>query len=191
MANGYHFNNSRASTQKDEPVYLTKWVTTFVLPAPLQPTFGASIISEQIKKIGGLDLDKLPGAENEQFYRFHKRRYAGSVVDTTVDLDMTFEVNVDSNLIMYPYNIFKAWSRLIYDPSTGFQTLKKDYTGSLNIDIHNKTGQVLRSVYFPMVFISKPIKGWNLEYNTEQIYEMDLSLAAENPTDLIIGGGGR
>lgn len=184
---GYHFNNSRASTNKHEPVYTTKWVSTFVLPPPLQPIYGAILLSEQIKKVGGLSLDKLPSSENEQFYRFHKRRYAGSVVDTTIDLDMTFEVNVDENLIMYPYNILKAWSRLIYDPQTGFQTLKKDYTGSLTLEVHNKVGAVLRTMYFPMIFLSKPVKDWSLEYNTENIYECDCSFAAENAVDTIIG----
>jgi hypothetical protein len=182
----YHFKNSRASVQKDEPVYLTKFVTTWVLPAPLQAKYGGEIINEQIKKMGGLATDKLP--ENvEQFYRAHKRRYAGTVVETNIDIDMTFEVNVDSNNVMYPYNIMKDWCKLIYDPQTGFQSLKKDYTGSVTIEIHDKIGNVLKNVYFPIIFPITPPNAFDLEYNNEAIYEMSLTFAGENETDLIVG----
>ena len=186
----YHFKNSRASVRQDEPVYLTKFITTWVLPAPLQAKYGGEVILEQIKKIGGLTTDKLPAETVEQLYRFHKRRYAGTVVDTNIDLDMTFEVNVDENNVMYPYNIFKDWSRLIYDPHTGFQSLKKDYTGSATIEVHNKIVDVLKNVYFPLLFPTAAPNTFDLEYNTEAIYELALTFAGENPTDLIIGTPG-
>lgn len=182
----YHFNNSRASINKDEPVYLTKFITTWIMPPPLQPKYGGEVVNEQIKKVGGLDLDKLPEAI-EQFYRFHKRRYAGSVIETNIDLELAFEVNVDENNIIYPYNIFKDWSRLIYDPQTGFQSLKRDYTGSLTVEVHNKVGDVLRQVYFPIIFPITNMNAWDLEYNNEAIYELGITFAGENPTDLVIG----
>lgn len=182
----YHFNNSRASVNKDEPVYLTKYITSWVLPEPLRAKYGTEIISEQLLKIGGLTADKLPEVV-EQAYRFHKRRYAGSVVETNIDLEMTFEVNVDDQLVMYPYNVMKDWCKLIYDPMTGYQTVKKDYAGSLQIQVHDKLGRVLRSVYFPIIFPMTPINQWDLAYNEEAIYQMTLSFAAENQTDLIIG----
>ena len=182
----YHFNNSRASVNKDEPVYLTKFICTFVLPEPLRDKYGSEILTEQIKKIGGLSNDKLPETV-EQMYRYHKRRYLGSVVETNIDLEMSFEVNVDDQLIMYPYNVIKDWIKLGYDPMTGFQSLKKDYSGSLTIEIHNKVGDVLRNIYFPIVFPITAPNQWDLEYGNEAIYEMSLTMAAENPTDLIIG----
>lgn len=182
-----HFNNSRASVNKDEPLFLATWRTTWVLPTPLQGKYGAEIVDEQIKKINGLNLDKLPTNTVEQVYRFHKRRYAGAIIDTNIDLDMEFEVNVDNNLLLYPYNIFKDWSRLIYDPATGFQGLKRDYTGSLTIDIHNKVGDILRSIYFPLIFPIEPIKNMDLDHLTEEVFVMSIKFAAENPTDLIIG----
>lgn len=182
----YHFKNSRASVRQDEPVYLTKFITTWVLPAPLQAKYGGEVVMEQIKKVGGLSTDKLPETV-EQFYRFHKRRFAGSVVETNIDLEMTFEVNVDENNVMYPYNIFKDWMRLIYDPHTGFQSLKRDYTGSLTVEIHNKVGDVLKNTYFPLIFPITPANPFELEYNNEAIYELAMTFAGENPTDLIIG----
>ena len=182
----YHFNNSRASVNKDEPVHLTKFIATFVLPPPLREKYGAELLTEQIKKVGGLTLDKLPETV-EQLYRFHKRRFAGTVVETNVDLETSFEVNIDEQLVMYPYNIMKDWAKLIYDPHTGFQALKKDYTGSLTLEVHNKVGDVIRNMYFPIIFPITPPNQWDLEYANEAIYEMSITFAAENPTDLVIG----
>lgn len=183
----YHYKNSRASVNKDEPVYLTKYITTWVLPAPLQAKYGTPVITEQLKTIQGLNLDKLPAEMKEQFYHGTKRRYHGTVVDTNLDVDMKFEVNVDKNGVMYPYNIFKDWSKLIWDPHTAHQSLKTDYSGSVTIDIHMKNGVVLRDIYLPVLFLREPINPMELDYNTEAIYEMDIKFAAENPTDLIIG----
>jgi len=185
MSNLYHFNGSRASVNKDEPVYLTKFVTTWVLPPALRNKYGTELVTEQLKKIGGLATDKLPEAQ-EQMFKFHKRRYIGSIVDTNIDLEMSFEVNVDQNLTMYPYNVFHDWCKLGYDPNNGFQGLKVDYAGSVTIDIHNKIGQVFKSVFFPVIFPITPPNAFDLEYGNEAIYELSLTFAAENPTDLIV-----
>lgn len=184
---GYHFKNSRASTKLDEPVYLTKFYTIWVLPPALRAKYGnTAVIDEQLKKIGGLNADKLPESIS-QAYRFHKRRFAGSVVETNIDLDMNFEVNVDENGLVYPYNMFKDWCKLIYDPNTGNQSIKKDYVGQCTIQIHDKLGKVLREVYFPIVFPIEPPNAWDLDFTNEAHYEMGMKFAAENQTDLIIG----
>ena len=171
---------------KHEPVYLTKFVTTWILPTPLQSLYGAEVIVEQIKKIDGLDFDKIPSAV-DQAYRFHKRKYAGSVVDTSVELSMDFEVNVDESNRMYPYNIFKAWGKLQYDFMTGNMSLKKDYTGSVTIEIHNKVGTVLRNIYVPVIFIAGNLNAMSLDYTSEAHYKSTVKFIAENPTDLILG----
>lgn len=191
---GYHFKNSRASTKLDEPVWLTKFFTTWILPDALRSKYGnVAVIDEQLKKINGLNADKLPETIS-QAYRFHKRRYAGSVVETNIDLDMLFEVNVDENGLVYPYNIFKDWCKLIYDPNTGNMSIKKDYVGQITIQIHTKAGKVLREVYIPIIFPIDPPNAWDLEFANEAHYELSMKFAAENQTDLIIGvsptGGG-
>lgn len=183
----YHFESSRASVNKDEPVWTTKFVTTWVLPDPLKPIYGTELIVQQIKKVDGLNLDFHPGIK-EQKHRAHPRYYLGTQPDLKVEMEMEFEVNVDAKRVMYPYNIFKAWSRLGYDPQNAYQAMKKDYTGSLTIEIHTKGGDVLRKIYFPIIMLSKALSGWNLEYANEGIYTLKASFLGENPKDLIIGG---
>lgn len=187
MSDMYSYGGSRAASQKDEPVYLSKWKTYWVLPPALKSKYGGELIMQQIKKIGGLDLDKNPGASIEQFYRFQKRRYIGSIVDTAVDLEMEFEVNVNKNGVMYPYNIFKDWNKLCFDQKTGIFSLKRDYCGALTIEIYDKIGNILRNVYFPIIFPISPLTAWDLEYNADNIYTLTNTFAAEDPTDITIG----
>jgi len=184
---GYHFKDSKTSTSLDEPVYLTKFVSTFILPPALRGTYGTQLLSEQLIKVGGLDVDKMLNPV-EQFYRFHKRRFAGSVTDTNVDVTTTFEVNVSKGLIMYPFNVLKEWSDLIYDPQTGFQGLKRDYVGSFNLEIHNKIGDVLRRIYFPIFFPIKPIPSMDLNSTSEGQWQIGMTWAGENFTDQWIKG---
>jgi len=184
----YHFSGSKTSVNKDEPFYLTKWVATFVLPPPLQAKYGASILTEAIKSLKGIKADRLP-ATVEQTYRSVKRRFAGSVAEDgdAIDLEMVFTVNVDGNNKTYPYNLMRDWAKLCYDAQTGFQLLKKDYTGSLTIEMHNKIGDVLKKFYTPILFpITAPAQ-FDLEYATEGMYELTMTMAAENWTDVIIG----
>jgi len=183
----YHFSGSKTSTSKDEPLFLTKFRATFVLPAPLQAKYGAEVLSEQLRSVGGLSTDKLPEVV-EQFYRAHKRRFLGTVVETDIDLDLVWEVNVTREGVTYPYNIMRDWCKLGYDPMTGYQTIKEDYTGKLTLEIHNKLGQILKKVYFPIFFPITPPGQFDLEYASEGQYELAMTFAGENFTDLMIAG---
>lgn len=179
----YHFKNSRTSVNKDEPVFLTKFIATFVLPEALRQQYGSEVMTEQIKRVGGLTTDKLPEPV-EQAYRFHKRRFIGSVVETNVDVEMEFEVNQDENNVMYPYNILRDWVRIGYDSNTGFQGLKRDYSGSSTIEQHDKVGNVLRRYYFPIYFPITPPNEMELAYLDEAIYSLTITFAGENHEDI-------
>jgi hypothetical protein len=183
----FHYSGSKAATNLDEPMYFTKWEAIFVLPQALQAIYNSTeIITQQITKIGGLQLNRVP-APTEQLYRGYKRRFIGSVPETTHDLDMTFTVNVDKDGIIYPWNIMRDWIKLGWDDATGLQTLKRDYVGSITINIGNKVGTVLRRVYFPILFPIEPPNAWDIENNTEGQYEMTVKFAGENPSDFILG----
>jgi hypothetical protein len=145
------------------------------------------MISEQLIKMGGLTADKLPETV-EQHFRFTSRRFIGSVVDTKIDVDMLFEINVSKAGIIYPYNVLREWSYLGYDPQTGFQGIKRDYVGSCTVDVHQKDGQVLRKFHFPIFFPVKPLNELDLNSTEEGIYQVNTVFAAENYTDKIIQG---
>lgn len=183
----YHFSSSKTSTSLDEPVYKSKFLVTFILPEALRARFGTLMMTEQLIKMSGLTADKLPETV-EQHFRYASRRFTGGVPDTKIDVDLTFEANVSKAGIIYPYNVLREWSYLCYDPQTGFQGLKRDYVGSVIIDVHAKNGVVLRKFYFPIFFPIKPLNDIDLDYTQEAIYQINMTFAAENYTDKIIQG---
>lgn len=184
----YHFSNSRVNTSNDDPVFLSLFMAQFVLPPPLRAKYGTKLLVEQMTKISGFDVDKMPDTV-EQTYRNSKRRFAGAVIDTNIDFDTTFEVNVDEQGVMYPLNVIKDWCALIWNNNNAAQSLKRDYVGSIVIQIHNKAGQVIRKLEAKSVWPTTAPAAFDLEYQNEAIYRLDITWAAENVTDLVIDGG--
>jgi hypothetical protein len=183
----FHYSGSKSAVNLDEPLYFTKWEAIFVLPVALQAVYNnTEIMTQQITKIGGLQIDRIP-ALTEQLYRGNKRRFIGSVPETTHDLDMTFTVNVDKDGLIYPWNILRDWSKLGWDSQTGLQMLKRDYVGSITINIGNKLGTILRRIYFPVLFPAEGANVWDIENNTEGQYELTMKFAGENPSDFVLG----
>lgn len=179
----YHYKNSRISQSNDEPVYQSLWLATFILPEPIRAVHDASLLQEQLVNVSGLDTDKMPDTV-EQKYRFSSRRFAGAVVNTAIDLSMTFETNVNANNQMVPYNILRDWSRLIYDPATAAHGLKRDYVGKLTLELHDKAGQVLRKWHFPEIWVSSALNAMDLDYTNESIHQISINFAADYYDDI-------
>lgn len=189
MAFKYHVQGSKAFTNTDEPLFLTKWIATFVLPPILAAKYGSAVIlSEQIIEIGGLQTEKLP-ALVEQGFRGDKRFFPGSVPDggNAISLPMKFECNVDKSGKIYPYNTFRDWSRLQHDNQTGIQLLKRDVVGQLTLEIHDKVGTVLEKFFSPSIFMESSPNEKALNYMSEGIYQLDITMKAENWSSRIIG----
>lgn len=178
----YHYRNSRVSTEKWEPVYLTKFNTVWVLPPALRARFGTELITEQTIEIAGLNTDKMP-EELIQKYKFVNRKFTGSVVDTSVDLEFVMEVNVDPKTkAMVPYDRMKAWGQLCYDFNSGFQGLKSDYTGSCTIQMHDKVGDVLKEWFCPIIWPKTAPNAFDLKSAEEGNYKLSMTFHAENVT---------
>jgi len=98
-----HYKNSEASMKGYEPVYTNLFEVMVVPPLSIQSSWPGELMIEQIIKVGGLDIDKVPGAGVSQTYKGWTRSYADSKLDTTtVDITIDFEVNINEK-ILYMY----------------------------------------------------------------------------------------
>lgn len=179
--NKYHFSGSKTSTSLDQPLHLTKFVTTWLLPAVLRKKYGnVAVIDEQLQNVKGLDIDKLP-ATVEQKYMGTSRRFIGTITDTNINVDMEFECNVDKKTgEIYPYCLFRDWNKLQYDAETGLQTEKVDYAGSIVVEVHDIKGKIIRKVESKIVFPVKSPNTWELNRTSDDIYKLSLQFAFEN-----------
>ena len=170
MAGLPHYRNSKASMNKFEPVYNAQFEVTLQPPAAVSDW---SLVMEQVLKVGGVEINKQP-AVVEQQYKSAKRSFAGGMVDdTTVDITLDFEVNLNDANSMYVYRALRRWTDLIYDPLTGRMGLKKDYTGGpMIINYFNKNGDIFRQIKLPVCFPTSPITPIESDYTNNDIYRI-------------------
>jgi len=124
-----HFRNSRASQENYEPVYLNLFTIQIQLPESLGINDEQSnLLLENVQKIGGLVSHRFPTTPMVQNYKWAQRRFVGAKPDqTTMDLAIDFEVNIDRTPSAYIVKTFRKWCDLAYDPLTGRMGLKADY----------------------------------------------------------------
>jgi len=171
MAGLPHYRNSKAAMNQFEPVYFSQFEIT------LQPPAGVSdwtLVMENVLKVSGIETNKLPGVV-EQKYKSAKRSFAGGMVEeTTMDIALDFEVNLNESNSMYVYKALRKWCDLIYDPLTGRMGLKKNYTGGpMIINFFNKNGDIFRQVKAPICFPTTPIKAIDTDYSSNDIYRIE------------------
>ena len=180
MAGLPHFKNSTAGPARYEPVYLNQFEVIIIAPPAVSGKLGftQSLTLEHVKKVG--PLPELAGNAGGQLvtqrYKFAERAYAASRPATTLHkFVIEFELNLNNTNDNYIYNAFRAWADLIYNPMTGQQGLKVDYSGgpttqaaSVQVTMFNRTGAIFREYVFSPVFLdSTKLTENSLDYSLD------------------------
>jgi len=184
MAGLSHYSNAKAGMNKYEPVFLNQFEVSLTTPDGVP---GGELLLEHVRSVSGLTLDKTP-APIDQKYKFAKRNYAGAKPGQTfMDLGITFNVNLNDENSMYVFKTLRQWSDLIYNPLTGAQGLKVDYTGTIVISVFNKTGDVFRRITCRDVYPTKPLPAMDLGYLNEGLFQVeDMTFAVDYWEDLFL-----
>lgn len=184
MAGLPHYQNSINSVNKFEPVYLNQFEVNVIPPAAVA---GGPVLLEHVVSVTGLDVDKNPSFVSQK-YKFAKRNYAGGKPDTTtLDLGLKFTVNLDDANSMYVFKTMRQWTDLVYNPLTGAQGIKADYTGTIVVSVFNKSGDVFRRITLKDCFPLKAIDPMELEYvNGTTLYEINMVWAVDYWDDLFL-----
>lgn len=167
MATLPHYRNSTAAMNNYEPAYLNLFEISIAPPAGLA-NWSTPLLMEQVIKVTGLDVDKVPPAGTQQTYKGWTRSYANSKLDQTfVDIQVDFEVNLDNANSMYMWKGLKTWCSTVFDPLTGAQNLKANYAGGpMTISVYNRNGDIFRQYTFPTVWPTTNITNMELDYNS-------------------------
>jgi hypothetical protein len=184
MAGLPHFSNSLNSINRYEPVFLNQFEVSIIPPAAV---LGGGILLQHVISITGLDVDKNPSFVTQK-YKFAKRNYAGGKPDkTSLDLGIKFSVNLNEANSMYVFKTLRQWTDLIYNPLTGAQGIKRDYTGSIILSVFNKNGDVFRRITMRDCFPLKAIDPMELDYlNGTSLYEISMEWAVDYWEDLFL-----
>jgi len=189
MAGFSHYKNSKSAMSNYEPIFLNQFEVTLTPPAGISAGVGnngQNLLLEQVKKVSGLEVDKNPGTV-EQYYKFAKRRYAGSKPETTtIDVTIDFEVNLNDANSAFVFKTLRQWSDLIYNPNTGAMGLKKNYVGSGLITEFNKNGDIFRMVRLPVMWPITAITPLDLDYQSTDLWVISITFAADYWEDTFV-----
>lgn len=184
MAGLPHYRNSKASVNKFEPVYTNLFEVTIIPPPGVA---GGDILIEHVRSIGGLNTEK--GAEAvEQEYKTAQRSFAsGRPTATTVDLTVNFSLNLNDSNEMYVYKTLRDWKRLIYNPLTGEEGLKKDYSDAkMIVTMFNRVGDIFWQRTFHDIFIVGDLPELALDYSAGDPLEMEVAFRSDYFTENMV-----
>jgi len=170
-----HFRNSRASVSLYEPVYLNMFTVQLSLPPAIGSTDeDTNLMLENVIKIDGLLSDSFPTSTVSQFYKWAARRFAGpKPAQTTMDLTIDFEVNLNDTPSAYVLKTLRKWNDLVYDPLTGRTGVKQSYVAPwMIITLYSRAGAPFWSWKCYNVFPGSAIPAPSLAYQSEELYRI-------------------
>jgi len=179
MAGLPHYNNSRAATQKFEPIQGNLFEVT-ILP----PMIDGTLLLEHVNTVGGLGgLNPAYDAVTQK-YKFAERSYAGMPGKTSVDVTVQFSLNLNDTNQNYIYKTLRDWYKKIYDPATGAMGLKKDYVGTMIIVMYDRAGNIHRKVTLLDVFPTGGVPfADGLDYGAQDPITLDMTFRSDNWTE--------
>lgn len=171
-----HWKNSRASQMLYEPVYLNLFTIQLVLPSGVgSDDENTNMLLENVQNISGLVSHSFPTSPVAQQYKWAARRFAGAKPDqTTMDVGINFEVNLNDNHSAYVLKTLRKWCDLVYDPLTGRTGLKKDYVAPWAlITMYDRAANPFWQWKLYNVFPMSQIPAPELGFMSEEIYRIE------------------
>jgi hypothetical protein len=122
------------------------------------------LMVEHVRSISGLDGVTPTVGNVVQKYKFAERHYASAGPDkTSLELTLTYTLNLNNAHANYIYNLLRKWYDLIYNPQNGQTLTKRDYAGGsiMRIFEHDRNGAIWRKITCLNFFPSTPPTGLN------------------------------
>jgi len=181
-----HYSNSVPSTQHWEPVYRALFEMTVFPPASVQ--IDHALLLEHVKSISGLDGLNPSVSTTEQKFKQATRSYAGFPDKTTLDLQVTWTMNLNDSNENYIYTTLRRWCNKIWDPLTGMSGMKSQYVGSAIIVQYNRDGSIYRKIVCKDMFPTGQLQvGNDLDYGNNEASEAQLTFRCDYWDEQLVG----
>lgn len=134
-----HTKESKAGANAYEPVVGSQFHVYLIPPADI---VDSAILTEHVRNIEGMFIEKGGDSVTEQKYQTASRNYDSNEKETFYNISINFSLNLDDKNQNYVYEVLKKWSRKRYNPLTGERGLKKDYVGQIVGIKYNRDGSI-------------------------------------------------
>lgn len=159
-----HYRNSKAATNMWEVVSPAQFEVYLTFPNLIKGYGDKELLFEHVRSISGLDgLTPTIGTVVQKF-KYAERHYAAAGPDkTSLELTITYTMNLNDSHQNYIYNMLRRWYDLVYNPQNGQTSIKKDYAGGSGMTIfeHDRNGTIWRKITCYQIFPSTPPTGLN------------------------------
>ena len=160
-----HYQNSDAARNMWEVVSPALFEVYLTFPRILSSLNGnQELMFQHVRSISGLDGLTPTIGNVVQKYKYAERHYAAAGPDkTSLELTITYTLNINDAHENYIYNMLRKWYDLVYNPQNGQTLVKKDYAGGsiMNIIEYDRNGAIWRKVTCLNFFPSTPPTGLN------------------------------
>lgn len=175
-----HFRNSTAGVNNWEPVFLNQFDVIISPPKAISGNgYYVDILTEQVKNVTGIP-EIIPTGLVEQKYLWATRSYSKPVPESsTANIEISFEVNLNSRNSMYVYEMMRDWAELQFNPAKSMHGTKADYAGEITVIMYNKVHRVFRQFNFRSTFLSEPFNAMELDYLSDEIYVLTVKFRSD------------
>lgn len=161
-----HYRNSDAATNMWEVVSPALFEVYLTFPEKISHLNGYNqdLMFQHVRSISGLDGLTPTIGNVVQKYKYAERHYAAAGPDkTSLELTITYTLNINDSHENYIYNLLRKWYDLVYNPQNGQTLVKKDYAGGSRMLIyeHDRNGAIWRKITCFNFFPSTPPTGLN------------------------------
>ena len=162
-----HYQNSEAARNMYEIVSPALFEVDIFLPSLISESkenSKAPLLLEHVRSISGLDGVTPTVGNVVQKYKYAERHYASAGPDkTSLELTITYTLNLNSAHENYVYNLLRRWYNLIYNPQNGQMLTKSQYAKDslMRIVEHDRDGEIWRVITCFDFFPSTPPTGLN------------------------------
>lgn len=161
-----HYRNSSAATNMWEVVSPALFEVYFTFPYIISgdKSINTDLLFEHVRSISGLDGLTPTVGNVVQKFKYAERHYAAAGPDkTSLELTITFTLNLNDSHQNYVYNMLRKWYNLIYNPQNGRMLTKAQYSkdSRMVINEHDRDGAIWRKITCYNFFPSTPPTGLN------------------------------
>ena len=162
-----HYRHSDAAVNMYEVVSPALFEVYFTFPSQITGKVGSEqteLMFQHVRSISGLDGLTPTVGNVVQKFKFAERHYASAGPDkTSLELAITYTLNLNDAHENYIYNMLRKWYNLVYNPQNGHMLNKAMYAGGSTMTIleHDRSGEVWRKITCFDFFPSTPPTGLN------------------------------
>ena len=159
-------------TLPQEVVYLNLFEITFVLPVILQAQGRDPLLLLENAKKAPLNLtgDNFNIDSKRQRFKYSTREFLTTPQQTSGEIQIPFQVNVNQQGSMENWNTMKAWFDLVFNSQNGSLHYKSDLIGTIIVNQHDKKGVVLRRVTYQNCQL-KSLSGYEMDWSSQEIFD--------------------